>query len=138
LPEAGETVPLPDGLTPVVSRYDVLKLAVYEVVAAAAVTECESAKPSDQPAKVYWVPAERLCGEVVAMVCWLPTCQVTATGAGCGAPLSTLTASPDGEVTIVTLTLFTTKFAVSFTGPDMVTIRGLVELLVVPVQLEKL
>jgi hypothetical protein len=74
--ETGETVPLPLGLTPVVSRYDVLKLAVYESVPVEAVTECEMAPPSDQLAKVYWVPAVGVCGEVVASVCGLPMVQV--------------------------------------------------------------
>ena len=113
---------MPLGLTPVVSRYDVLKLAVYEVVPAEAVTECDKAPASDQLAKVYWVPAVGDCGEDVAMVCWLPTCQVTGTGEACGVPPSTLTANPDGEVLMVTATLFTTKFAVTVSGPLMVTV----------------
>src|SRR5580692_4002709 len=75
---------------------------------------------SDQLAKVYRVPAVGVCGEMVAMVCGLPTCQVTATGAACGAAPSTLTPNPDGEVLMVTPTVFTTKFAVTLAGPLMV------------------
>jgi hypothetical protein len=95
---------------------------VYEVVAAEAVTGCDKAPPSDQLAKVYWVPAVGDCGEDVAMVCWLPTCQVTGTGEACGVPPSTLTANPDGEVLMMTPTLFATKFAVTISGPVMVTL----------------
>src|SRR5271170_3398961 len=93
---------------------------------------------SDQLAKVYWVPAVGVCGEVVAMVCWLPTCQETATGAACGGPASTLTANPAGVVLMVTPTLFTTKIAVTLAGPVMVTlVEELLALATGPVQLEK-
>jgi len=104
-------------------------------VPAEAATECDKAPPSDQLAKVYWVPAVGVCGEVVAMVCGLPTCQVTATGAACGVPPSTLTANPDGEVLMVTPTLFTTKFAVTLSGPLIVTfVEALPALATGPVQ----
>ena len=53
---------------------------------------------------------------LVAIVCWLPTCKGTVRGAACGVPPFTLTNNPCGEVSRVTATLFTTKFAVTVAG----------------------
>jgi hypothetical protein len=76
---------------------------------------------------------------VVAMVCGVPTCQVTGTGAACGVPPSTLTANPAGVVLMVTPTLFTAKFAVTLSGPLMVTlVEALLALATGPVQFANL
>jgi hypothetical protein len=119
---AGETVPPPDGLAEVVSKYAVLNVAVYVVMAEEAVTEWLSAPPSDQLTNVSCVPADGVCGVVVAMVCCDPACQLTLTGEACDFPPSTLTSKPDGEVLIVTLELLVAKFAVTVSGPLIVTV----------------
>ena len=107
------------------------------MVAADAVTKCEIAPVSDQPEKVYFVPFDPW-GVVVAIVCWVPIVQLTCTGAAFGVALSTLTNRPCGEVLIVTMTWFSTKFAVTETGLFIVSISGLLVLDVVPVQVENL
>jgi hypothetical protein len=103
------------------------------------VTECESVPLSDQLTKVYWVPVVGVCGEVVAIVCWLPTCQLTLTGAADAVPPSTLTSKPVGEVLMMMLALLAAKLAVTDSGALMVTVvDALVLLATGPVQLEKL
>ena len=68
-----------------------------------AVTECESAPPSDHEVNVFWVPAD-VCGEVVAMVWLEPSVQVRDCEAVYVVP-STEKDSPDGVVPTVTLTV---------------------------------
>lgn len=46
------------------------------VAVAGAVTVCDSAPPSDHEVKAYCVLPE-VCGEVVAIVCEVPTVQVS-------------------------------------------------------------
>ena len=83
------------------------------------------------------MPTAPACGVLVAIVCWLPACKNTATGVICDGPPSTLTANPDGEVLRVTLTLFTTKFAVTLSAALIVTlVEALLGFATGPLQLE--
>ncbi len=63
------TVPLPDGDTPVSSRYCVAKFAVY-VVPLVGETVWDIAPPSLHSLQTYWTPVPPLWGELVATV-WL-------------------------------------------------------------------
>src|SRR5712691_5715167 len=65
---AGLMLPPATGLTAVVKAYCVVKLAVYVAGADGAVTEWETAPPSDQFANTYCVPAPPACVAVVAIV----------------------------------------------------------------------
>jgi hypothetical protein len=117
-PVAGLMLPAVAGFATVVNKYCVVKLAVY-VTPAAAVTVCAIAPPSDQLEKVSCVPVEGDCGDVVAMVCWLPTPQLNVQGAVHAAP-STAIDAPVGLLAMDT-PVNTTKFAVTLTGPFITT-----------------
>ena len=66
---------LPGAMVPpepaeVVSKYWVLKLAVYVVAEAGTVMECGCAPESDQLAYTYWVPAGPACVVEVTPIVW--------------------------------------------------------------------
>jgi len=80
---------------------------------------CEIVPPSDQPEKSSWVPAEGVCDDVVAMVCWLPTVQLNVHDEAHAAP-STVIDAPGGLLATA-CPVNGTKFAVMLLGPFITT-----------------
>jgi hypothetical protein len=98
-------------------------VAVYVVALAGPVTVCDAAPPSDQLANTYWTPVPPAC--VAAAIVWLvPAVHCTLHGETHGAP-STVNDNPAGALATVTATAGAWKFAVTDTGPLIVTFCGL-------------
>src|SRR5215831_19286321 len=115
-------VPPATGLHAVVSKYCVLKLAVYVVAAAGAVTLCDAAPASDQLAKTNCVPVVPAC--VAAAIVWLePGSHWNVHGAVHAVP-STASDRPGGVLVTVMATVAPAKLAVTVTGAFIVTFCG--------------
>jgi hypothetical protein len=98
-PLAGAIEPPADGLAVVVRKYCVVKVAVYVVEDAGAVTECDAAPASDQFAKTYWTPAAPVC--VAAAMVWVEPAVHCNEQGDVQATLSTVSESPAGELATV-------------------------------------
>ena len=92
------------GLADVLSKYCVVKLAVYVVAIVGPLTEWDCAPASDQLAYTYCVPVGPACGDVTTAMVWLvPGVQETLQGAVQLLP-STDSASPLGTLVTVIAT----------------------------------